>query len=1202
MTAEAHALVGVVAASLTRLLRPMVAASCSEWGGWPEAYRRRGAELPPGDAVLDDLLFLLRVVAENPSRFPAFATSPHVGLARQRFARAFGPAPEAADVVACAEVATGLFTAADVAVPPEVREIAVAPAGDDGAESATGPSVVARWLGDLLDLTRHNPLISLGDRGVPLLVDEDAIARVEDVLADGLELVVHGWDDLDGVEDGWAGLSLPSVSGPGDLPGSFLDAMLDDEASVFLGLDVRSSRRTLQDMRRRATVVAEETGASPLYLTVGALRMDDRTAPLFLVPVVVEGPQLGPWTLHMEPGAEPRLNECLVEFLRREDGFSPTVLTSPPTDHAGLDVPRIFAELREALAGRRFPYEVVADMRLALLHFSTLTMWRDLHEHADVFTANPVVRHLAEGRTEFVDPVPEPVVDASVEDELSLPLPADGTQMRAVRWAREGRSFVVQGPPGTGKSQTIANLMADAVAAGRRVLFVAEKDAALEVVQRRLDAVGLAHRSLDMRAKDLTIRAVREHLVASSQRRSGAGSAALESARRRHRSLVDELEALPAAMRAGGLPQVDGEARARQVEAYREAAEQRRAALREWLRNADVVPRHGYGDAAVLARELRVARTSTVRELFETHAEAILDVTPCVLAGPAAVARYLPARADLFDLVVFDEASQIRVEAAIGATGRGSATVVVGDPQQMPPSDPLVPDGEDDQQESILLEAVCIGMPVVRLSWHYRSRSEGLVAFSNAHYYDGTLASFPMPPGGTGGAGVEFRRCDGRYEMGRGRKEKVNLTEAQEVVAEVVRLLTEDPQASVGVVTFNTAQRDVVLDRLEDAAAPQVVKDALVRESEPLIVKALEHIQGDERDHILFSATYSVDASGTLPANFGLLSRRGGERRLNVAITRARVRNVVFASFEPTDIDRRSSAVSQGPAHLRDYLLAARHGQADAATSASIPDPARTMLAARLRTRGLEVLEDVGMSQFKVDLAVRRAGGPWIAVLLDTDEWIRRLTVADRDGIPDTVLGTYLGWAAVHQVYREEMRRDPEVVLGRILALTGQVAGVPETVSAVEAAMRGGVVAPAPPCCGDGWSARVAGVGRVCRSHVPRRRGAGGPDAEDVDAARDGGDDGSGGDGDGDVGRGAGGGVAAGGGVGRGRGSRAARLPAGARRRDRPCRRDRRVAGQGADGAGGGRVARRRRDGGPGARVAGVVGDRAAVPHAGAAA
>lgn len=942
------------------------------------------------------------------------------------------------------------------------------PALVDGAErtelppaSEVSEEAFQRWRDELLDLSRRNPLVALGDHGVPLVAARELLAELEETVSAGPRIELRSADDL--IE-----IDVPgSARSAADLSESTLTRLLARDLVLFGARDEQDLRKALTALRRRAEDIGGESGASPLYLTVGGLaaergdgREDKDVAPIFLLPVTLETRPGQRASLQMEAAARVQVNECLAEWLRRDFGFEHPILTDPPETDTGLDVATILDELGDALTERGVPLTVVPDCRLALIDFSRLGMWRDLRDHADVLSGNALVAHLASPTSgAFADPVAEPIVDELDEARLVTPLPADGAQTKAVRWAREGRTFVLEGPPGTGKSQTIANIVADALADDRRVLFVAEKGAAVQAVQHRLRRLGLLPWCLDLHDREVTDRTVRGSLAVATKSAARAGETAQplsDDLAERHRELLERLSELPAAIRDAA-PDLPGEAdlAVRRADAAEFAqvsaavlAKRPEAIAHHRAVSLDAAVREGTHGLGELTQERRERTLVGVGDLLAAHIDAVLAVTPCVIASPSSVAALLPAQADLFDLVVFDEASQVRVADVIGAAGRGRAVVIAGDSRQMPPSDLFAggrgqaadravdQHGDQDAEEegeSILVEAVRRGVPRLELTWHYRSRVEGLISFSNERYYDRRLASFPSPPGSHLDGGIEFRRADGTYET---QGKRVNVVEADAVIREVDRLLAEDHDASIGVVTFNADQRDLILDRLEAYDPNTPVRVALRRLEAPLIVKTLEHIQGDERDHILFSLTYSAGADGRLPANFGRLSSAGGERRLNVAITRARLRNVLFCSFEPEDIDR-SSAVGVGPAHLRDYLKAARARGLGGRDGAPSPDEGAAPIAEALRSRGIEVRTSVGKSSFRVDLAVRRPDGEWVAFQLDTPSWAARTTVSDRDVLPDAVLSGLMGWAACHQLYRTEWAADPKSVLARILALTG---------------------------------------------------------------------------------------------------------------------------------------------------------------------
>ncbi|MCC3279908.1 DUF3320 domain-containing protein [Arthrobacter sp. zg-Y40] len=466
-------------------------------------------------------------------------------------------------------------------------------------------------------------------------------------------------------------------------------------------------------------------------------------------------------------------------------------------------------------------------------------------------------------------------------------------------------------------------------------------------------------------------------------------------------------------------------------------------------------PQSGAGQMGKLHRQLSVKRGMKVRPLLENFGELITRITPCVLVSPDSVARFFPARADLFDLVVFDEASQIRVADAVGAMGRGRSVVVVGDSKQMPPTSfaetSLDRDDEEDDaadtvadEESILSECVSARVPRHWLTWHYRSQDESLIAFSNQQYYDSKLSSFPAPVHGSASAdvdgyGVNFIRVAGGHfnRTGKGKLLRTNPVEAEAVVAEIRRRFHASPHVypSVGVVTFNLQQRAYIESLLRDADDPRIAE--ALDAPDGLFVKNLENVQGDERDSILFSTGFSKNEKGYLPLNFGPLNRSGGERRLNVAVTRARRQVIVFSSFDPSDL-RAEETSSLGIKHLRSYLdLAA--GGTDALPSDGRRKPAvdrhREQIADALRERGLVVSTDVGLSDFKVDISValpEEPERPLMAVLLDSPVWAARGTVGDRDGLPTDVLSRMLRWPSVQRVWLPEWLSDSAAVLDRL--------------------------------------------------------------------------------------------------------------------------------------------------------------------------
>lgn len=382
--------------------------------------------------------------------------------------------------------------------------------------------------------------------------------------------------------------------------------------------------------------------------------------------------------------------------------------------------------------------------------------------------------------------------------------------------------------------------------------------------------------------------------------------------------------------------------------------------------------------------------------------------------------------------------------------GRGHSAVIVGDSQQMPPTaigQVTASDGDDvteddevipEDLESILTESVESGVPRLWLSWHYRSQDESLIAFSNRKYYEGRLASLPSP-GGDDTAGVEWRRVPGHFNRETKQLHRTNIVEAEAIVAEIRQRLSNANLASqsIGVVTFNAQQQTLVLDLLEKTGDPLVLDQLRTDKEDGIFVKNLENVQGDERDVILFTTAFSKKPDDSkMPLNFGPLTRTGGEKRLNVAITRARRKVVIFTSFEPSDIDL-SRTKSVGMAHLRGYLeLAAqpdRSGNSFQPRTQNTSDQIQESICEALRQQGYEVEANYGLSNFVLDIVLREPESDrWqVAILLDGPVWADRPTVADRDLTPQ-LLESMMHWGASVRVWLPHWIDNPESVVQQV--------------------------------------------------------------------------------------------------------------------------------------------------------------------------
>ncbi|WP_308920716.1 DUF3320 domain-containing protein [Janthinobacterium sp. J1-1] len=451
-----------------------------------------------------------------------------------------------------------------------------------------------------------------------------------------------------------------------------------------------------------------------------------------------------------------------------------------------------------------------------------------------------------------------------------------------------------------------------------------------------------------------------------------------------------------------------------------------RASLCGGMPNADEVTRNSeWGD---LRHEINKKKQhKPLRELMQKIPTVLGKLAPCLLMSPLSIAQYLSADAGAFDLVVFDEASQIPVWDAIGAMARGKQVVMVGDPKQLPPTAffdraESSPDDEDVEGdlESILDECMGANLPTMHLSWHYRSRHESLIAFSNHHYYGGGLVTFPSPVAQD--RAVSFHHVDGVYEKGGAR---INKREAKALVADIVAKLRapdfRDSKLTIGVVTFNTEQMNLIEDLLDEERRKDPALEPYFAETElePLFIKNLESVQGDERDIIYFSITYGPDLGGAVSMNFGPMNRDGGERRLNVAITRARQELRVFSSLKPDqfDLSRTQSAGVRDLKHFLEFAERGPHALAEATKGSlgGFESPFEEAVAAALASRGWQVHTQIGASSFRVDLGVVHPDAPGIylcGVECDGATYHRSATARDRDMLREQVLRG-LGWEIV---------------------------------------------------------------------------------------------------------------------------------------------------------------------------------------------
>ena len=458
----------------------------------------------------------------------------------------------------------------------------------------------------------------------------------------------------------------------------------------------------------------------------------------------------------------------------------------------------------------------------------------------------------------------------------------------------------------------------------------------------------------------------------------------------------------------------------------RAAARSANRSVRPGMRGGHVAD---WTELALLRHEVsKQKRHIPIRELVRRAGSSLQALKPCFMMGPQSVAKYLAPEVLKFDLVVMDEASQIRPEDAIGALARGGQAIIVGDPMQLPPTSffnrVAQVDGDDGDgsqsvaadSESILDVASAVYPSVRRLRWHYRSQHESLIAFSNQEFY-GNLIVFPNAQRDSETMGVKYRFVsDAIYEN------RCNPKEALAVVEAVLDHMMNCPNASLGVVTMNFEQKELIEglleDRFRDDPFAQSFRGTMIG-TKGFFVKNLENVQGDERDVIFISTTYGPDASGNQFQRFGPVNTEAGHRRLNVLFTRAKLRTVVFTSLD-TDRILAPPESSRGLRAFKGYLQFARTGILDKTVSTSdqeINDFERSVRAV-LESRNYEVASQVGVAGFFLDLAIKnpkKPGAFLLGIECDGATYHSSKSARDRDRLREEILRSR-GWT-LHRIW-----------------------------------------------------------------------------------------------------------------------------------------------------------------------------------------
>lgn len=437
-------------------------------------------------------------------------------------------------------------------------------------------------------------------------------------------------------------------------------------------------------------------------------------------------------------------------------------------------------------------------------------------------------------------------------------------------------------------------------------------------------------------------------------------------------------------------------------------------------------------------------RLMPIRNLLQKIPHILPRIKPCMLMSPISVSQFLDSEAMKFDVILFDEASQIVPEDAICSIFRGRTIVVAGDNKQLPPTSffqkSLIDDVDWDEMmdddievfDSILDECLGIGLPVKTLRWHYRSRHEDLIAFSNNYFYDGTLVTFPSAEANHHSLGVKLAYVEkGIYDRGGKRN---NLKEAEAVANLVFEHFERYPKKTLGVVTFSIAQMEAIEDAIDRRLHEKPEFEQFFREDrlEGFFVKNLENVQGDERDVIMFSVGYGKDQQGQMAMNFGPLNKPGGERRLNVAVTRAREKIVMVTSIKASDIELESTKAA-GVAILHHYLEYAEKGP-DSLELKEVKAGYVSLLeedvAQEIRAMDYNVETQVGCSGYRIDIGVVDPANPGrylLGVECDGPTYRSSTSARDRDRLREQVLNQ-LGWR-IYRVWAPSWvaRRESEV-------------------------------------------------------------------------------------------------------------------------------------------------------------------------------
>jgi len=455
-----------------------------------------------------------------------------------------------------------------------------------------------------------------------------------------------------------------------------------------------------------------------------------------------------------------------------------------------------------------------------------------------------------------------------------------------------------------------------------------------------------------------------------------------------------------------------------------------------------------YTELSLIEREInKKKRHIPIRQLVRRASNALKALKPCFMMSPMSVAQYLPPGQIEFDLLIVDEASQVRPQDALGAIARTKQMIIVGDANQLPPTDFFIrSESEEEYEEEIavsgtesILDLSITNFKKRRLRWHYRSEHEMLINYSNYEFYDGDLMIFPSPKGKHKDYGVKHHYInDAVYKNGK------NYREAESVVEKIIEHYQKDPNLTLGVATFNIKQRDLISDLLERVTKKELWLDRLIKDTEnifePFFIKNLENVQGDERDVIFISTTYGKDPdTGKVYQRFGPLGGDFGWRRLNVICTRARKRVELITSLRSSDIILGEQR-NKGAIALKRYLEYVEHnGQLNDFGVISGREPESDFeisVGREIQKYGYEVVPQLGVAGFYIDLAVKHPHLPGEYILgieCDGATYHSSKSVRDRDRIRQDILEAK-GWK-IHRVWSTDWFKNRDKEIERLISL-----------------------------------------------------------------------------------------------------------------------------------------------------------------------